>query len=415
MRIPLAFLISMLVSIVLLGSGCTGDNNTSDPIPTNNPQSSTVLPASFSLSNLQIVIPSDGFHPKKSVSISVNVKNIGGTTGNYTAILSMVGENESFDFPKTITLYQGFNETISWDITTNSYGDFNISVDNLSASFTVPDPVANFPDPIFEALIRWKIEKPIGPIYGSDLLSITRLSAMGTAEGIQTIAGIEYCLNLEEIYFESTLITDLTPLSELSNLTFLMIWGNSIRDIAPLSKLTQLKNLMLVDGFIREISHLNTLVNLEELWLSTNMITDISPVSGLSKLKVLYLTRNQISDISPLSQLTGLEELSLDSNIISDISPLTNLTNLNDLDLGSNLIGSISPLSNLLNLDWVWIDNNLITDIHPLIVNQGISSSNGVYLVNNPLNSVSTNVYIPQLKSRGVLMGFNEIMNAMLK
>jgi Leucine-rich repeat (LRR) protein len=132
------------------------------------------------------------------------------------------------------------------------------------------------------------------------------------------------------------------------NVTHLLLDGNQISDISPLSALT----------------------NLEELWLHCNQIIDISPLSELTNLKQLDLAANQITDITPLESLTNLQSLILCYNKITDITPLAGLTNLggkyNCLDISYNQITDISVLSNLKNLEWLSIDNNQITDLSPL-------------------------------------------------
>ena len=83
------------------------------------------------------------------------------------------------------------------------------------------------------------------------------------------------------------------------------------------SDLESLTSLDLEDNNISDISPLTGLTNLEELGLDGNEISDISPLSGLTNLEMLGLDGNEISDISPLSGLTNLEELWLDRNPLS--------------------------------------------------------------------------------------------------
>ena len=51
---------------------------------------------------------------------------------------------------------------------------------------------------------------------------------------------------------------------------------------------------------IFDISPLRNLTNLTYLYLDDNRITDISPLSGLTNLTRLSLGHNQITDIKPL-------------------------------------------------------------------------------------------------------------------
>ena len=131
-------------------------------------------------------------------------------------------------------------------------------------------------------------------------------------------------------------------------------------------------------------------------------IEDLSGLQYCTNLTDLGLGDNQISDISPLANLTNLTDLYLDANQISDISPLTNLTNLANLDLGPNEISDISPLANLTNLEYLDLESNQISDISPLVQNGGLGAWDSVDVSGNPLSSDPVNIYIPQLRARGV-------------
>jgi hypothetical protein len=119
--------------------------------------------------------------------------------------------------------------------------------------------------------------------------------------------------------------------------------------------------LYLVSNQISDITPLSGLTNLEWLGLDFNQISDITPLSGLTNLEVLGLGGNQISDITPLSGLTNLGWLYLFSNQISDIVSLVGLTNLRLLDLNNNQISDLTPLSGLTNLSMLFLWSNQIT------------------------------------------------------
>ena len=95
-------------------------------------------------------------------------------------------------------------------------------------------------------------------------------------------------------------------------------------------------------------------------------------------------------------------KLPQDDNNISDISPLASLTNLMELILHDNNISDISPLVGLINLEVIDLHGSNISDISPLVENSGLSEGDTVDLIWNPLSTTSLNVYIPQLKARGV-------------
>jgi hypothetical protein len=84
------------------------------------------------------------------------------------------------------------------------------------------------------------------------------------------------------------------------------------------------------------------------------------------------------------SDLTGLTNLSANSEGITDLSGLEYCTSLTYLSLWRNKISNISPL----------------------VENSGLSKGATVDLMENPLDTKSVDVYIPQLQQRGVNLGW---------
>ncbi len=309
----------------------------------------------------------------------------------------------------------------------------------------VRGPMVTFAEPDIEAAVRLEIGKPQGVIYASDLKTLSGLDVSN--KNITDLSGLEYCTALTQLQMDNNYIDDITPLSHLTNLSYLELNGNRIRNISALSHLTNLRYLYLADNAISDITPLSNLVSLgphggysippaADLDLSHNQISDISPLSKLTGLEWVVLDDNNISDIIPLANLTNLTKLSLSDNQIRDISPLASLTNLvmlhlannqiDDitplsnlvglgtqewemgpplsplslhLDLGGNQIADITPLSNLTALKRLSLSNNQISDISPLA---DLTDLTMVYLWENPLSSDSINIYVPQLRARGV-------------
>jgi internalin A len=87
------------------------------------------------------------------------------------------------------------------------------------------------------------------------------------------------------------------------------IKGSTISDVRPLSKLSQLTSLSLDENLISDVRPLAGLHNLTSLSLDENLISDVRSLAGLSKLTYLKLDRNQIGDIRPLASLTNLTAL----------------------------------------------------------------------------------------------------------
>ncbi len=270
------------------------------------------------------------------------------------------------------------------------------------------------PDARLRAVIADNLGKASGaPITPAEMASLTRIDAPN--KGIRSLTGLEQAINLQWLDLglgrassNSNAISDLSPLSNLTNLTYLDLTDNSITDISTLSNLTNLTRLNLRRNRISDISVLSNLTNLTGLYLHANRGNfSISVLSNLTNLTELSLGHNGISDISVLSNLTNLTELSLGGNSISNISVLSNLTNLIVLNLWGNSISDISVLSNLTNLTVLRLQDNNISDISPLVANTGLGSRDAVNVKSNPLSSVSINTHIPALQSRGVTVEFD--------
>ena len=165
--------------------------------------------------------------------------------------------------------------------------------------------IITFADPNLEKIIRTEDvimgKKAITAQYISkaDLESIRHLRDRHGGN-IKNLAGLEYCVNLEQLY----------------------LYHNDISDISALTNLTKLERLTLDYNNISDISALGNLTGLRELSLFANSINDISVLADLTGLRDLELGRNDITDISALSNLTNLQFIELSENRISDISAL---------------------------------------------------------------------------------------------
>ena len=82
-----------------------------------------------------------------------------------------------------------------------------------------------------------------------------------------------------------------------------------------------------------DISPLANLTNLTWLGLDSNQISDISALAGMTALNWLFIENNQITDISALANLVSLTILRLTSNQISDISALVDNQGLGEGDV----------------------------------------------------------------------------------
>ncbi len=216
----------------------------------------------------------------------------------------------------------------------------------------------------------------------SPLAGLRNLKSLGlTASSIRPPSGVRdlkalESLPLTELVINRASVSDVSPLSGLSQLAHLDLNSNQVTDLSGLSGLSQLQHLALFGNGVSDIAPLAGLSNLRTLRLGLNLVTDISPLSGLSLLGTLSLADNKIRDVTGLGRLTGLSSLSLRNNLVADIAPLSSLLQLDYLNLNHNSISDVSPLSSLLQLGSLYVAHNAIADLSPLTALTGLRSLN---------------------------------------
>jgi Leucine-rich repeat (LRR) protein len=261
----------------------------------------------------------------------------------------------------------------------------------------------DIPDPNLEAALREALGKPTGALTDTDLASLTSLSADN--RGIVVLTGLEYCINLQNLYLHGNQISDIAAVSGLTNLQFLILYSNKIIDITAVAGLTNLNNLLLSSNQIRDITAVAGLTNLQyHLYLDSNQISDITAVAGLTNLQYLFLGYNQISDITAVAGLTNLQGLYLEVNEISNITAVSGLTNLQELWLSYNEISNITAVSGLTNLRCLELGSNQISDITAVA---GLTNLRGLYLYKNQISNITAVAGLTNLQTLSLY--FNQI------
>lgn len=209
----------------------------------------------------------------------------------------------------------------------------------------------------------------------SELQNLATLSLVGCNISDSDLPYISQLKNLQElelgyVNYEGNNVTDITPLSSLTNLKTLYLCNNDISDLKPLENLANLTTLYLDQNNISNVSSLANLTNLRflsfgrELYGKGNPLKDITPLSNLKNLTTLKLSNCDVDDITCLKSLTNLESLDISGNNISTINVLKDLS-LTKLYLSKNDIGDATILDNELSeVKSLWnqiIDNQKIT------------------------------------------------------
>ena len=159
-----------------------------------------------------------------------------------------------------------------------------------------------FKDKNLEQAVRQAMNKPTGAISKDEALSVNRLIFKG--KGIKDLSGIENFTNLTTL----DLGVEIDPVTTASK-------TNSVTDLAPLSKLTNLRDLDLQENKAISVYQLRNLTNLEVLALSGNQLTDISELKNLTKLQSLLVDRNPLVSISVVNNFKSLEFLVIPKSV----------------------------------------------------------------------------------------------------
>ena len=287
---------------------------------------------------------------------------------------------------------------------------------SLSKSYRTYNPVnlsevVSIPDANLAAIVRETLNIDKDDVFTlGTMLKLTKLSASN--RGITDLTGLEYASNLVVLdigykyvggeWVNNNSVSDLSPITSLTELQTLKLGGNPISDLSPLTRLPNLytlyfgQNFFLTDftflqlspevvsmpdanlaAVVRETLGLDpddvltshSMVGLTEVYAPNRGITDLTGLEYASNLTELWLgpeyvdgewvNSNAVSNLSPLSTLTYLKRLDLQSNAISDVSTLvpilSGLPELTYLDLRYNAISDPSSLSVLTQLTTLYI------------------------------------------------------------
>ena len=295
------------------------------------------------------------------------------TAGDGTLSVTHTMTDESGRAESTLTLGQNPG--------TNTVSVSAAGIEGAVTFDAIAAAAVDLPDPNLRAeVLTARGKSKNDPITPSEMARLTRLEAQNA--NISDLTGLEHATNLTNLFLGDTHVEGEGWIN-----------SNSIKDISPLAELTNLTWLNLSQNNITDLSPLAELINLTWLDIGGNNLSNILAVSGLINLTALRLWRNNISDVSPVADLTHLTELNLDGNNISNISAVAGLTDLAKLRL----------------------THNRISDLSPLVTNTGLGRGDTVNVQYNPLSYQSIHTHIPALQSRGVTVEFDNRTPTMLR
>ena len=256
--------------------------------------------------------------------------------------------------------------------------------DDVISALNTPDsvlpPVVERPERIPgagvyipDANLRVAIEEILGKAAGEviTVADMERVKDLNVEEmGIRNIIGLQFAINLHSLHIRKNLISDISPLAGLTQLTGLWLADNNISDISPLAGLANLSVLGIYGNQISNISPLSGLTNLRGLSIYNNPISNIQPLEEMKNLNWLRMSFEQSGDLSPISELNNLESFNYwgSGGAVPDLSPLTNLPKLRSVYIRGTQL-DLSPLARVINLEsfTLWCFGTPVPNLSPLV------------------------------------------------
>ena len=173
---------------------------------------------------------------------------------------------------------------------------------------------------------------------------------------ISDLSPLSKLSELQEVNLARTPVSDLMPLRNLNGLQILNVSNTSVSSLEPLHYCTHITGLA-VRGLA--LGDLNVVVNfpdLEDLDFSNTKVSSLEPLANLDSVDDLRLSGTPVSDLSPIAGLTNIELLNITSTKVTTLDPLKNMTKLRILQADSTGISSLKGLDNLPALQKIYCD-----------------------------------------------------------
>lgn len=207
----------------------------------------------------------------------------------------------------------------------------------------------------------------VGDVYKhvAGVLKLKHIDISGNNR-IRNLSPLNELTELEEIFCQNTIITDLVPIRNLNHLEILDFSETPVDDISPMHYSTTLKELNCSYTLISDLTSISGLYELEVLKCDGLRFTDLEFVSGLTHLKTFSCSNSRIYDLSPLISLKNLTSLDISGTNIQSLDTLAGLTGLTYLNCEHTRITSLEPVSGFQSLEILRISNTAVASLEPL-------------------------------------------------
>lgn len=247
-------------------------------------------------------------------------------------------------------------------------------------------------------LIKWRISRDTLTFAAQDSLYLSlsdslhlsagfidrqlkRITSLDTLDisgnsGITNLEPLSRLSDLQRLNCSHTLVSDLMPLRNMSKLRHLDCSHTAVASLSSLIYSTSLQSVNIGYTLVSDIEPAINFTALEAFYLNHTAIDSLAALSTLSRLNDLEIAGTKVTDLSPLQEIKSLERIDISETQITDLSPLSGLSGIYLVRFENTPVSSLAPLKNLENLIYIFADHSHISDLSPL---HGLPSLNRVY------------------------------------
>ena len=198
----------------------------------------------------------------------------------------------------------------------------------------------------------------------TEMTELQYLNCIGTQ--VNDLTPLSEMTELQYLHCSGTQVNDLTPLSEMTKLQYLHCDSTQVNDLTPLSKMTKLYSLICRNTQVNDLTPLSKMTELQSLDCSFTQVNDLTPLSKMTEFKFLNCIDTQVSDLTPLSEMTKLQILYCDSTQVNDLTPLSKMTELQWFHCRNTQVNDLTPLSEMTELQVLYCSGTQVNDLTPL-------------------------------------------------
>jgi len=227
----------------------------------------------------------------------------------------------------------------------------------------------------------------------TDLKTMSSLTELDISNNsnIQDLTPLSQLINLTSLNLSGTTVSDLTPIRNLTELVELNIANTSVKDLSPLKYSNKITTLILNNTHIEDITVLEKMPALKHMEMQGTRVANFMPLAKLMELQQVDISKTKITSLTTFENLLTLTDLTLSNTLVDNVEPLKNLRMLTKLTLDSTKISKLDGLGSIEMLKTLSINNTAVSDLAPL---QKLVHLEKIYCDNTGINQDAANAFM---------------------